>query len=161
MEFNKNRILSSELKEHTGKRITVLGWLYKKRELGNLNFLLIRDRHGLIQVVVDKKEELKKLDGLQIGTVLSATGDVVAEERAPSGVEIHNPTLEVDVPITAVSPIEIDKTIDHTPDNLNTLFENRVLNLRNVKEQKIFKIQSAVGKALREYFEKNDVLQQS
>lgn len=154
-----DRVLTSELKNHIGEKVTLSGWLYKKRELGGMTFLILRDRHGLAQILDERSEESKKLDRLQNGTILSVEGEVVADERAMGGVEIHNPLITIDVPVEYVAPIEIDKPIDHTPDNLDTLFENRVANIRNVTEQGIWKIQAAVGDAIREYLESNDFVE--
>jgi nondiscriminating aspartyl-tRNA synthetase len=150
------RILSSELKSHIGKKVMLQGWLYKKRELGGMTFLLLSDRHGLIQILDEQSKESKKLKGLQNGTVLIVIGDVIEEKRATGGVEIHNPEITVDVPVKYVAPIEIDKPIDHSPNNLETLFENKVVNMRNVTEKGIWKIQAGVGQAIREYLHSQD-----
>lgn len=154
--MNKNRVLSQDLKKHIGEEILIQGWLHKKRELGGMTFILVRDRVGLVQVLVEKPEEAKKISNLQIGTVLSIKGKVVSEERAELGAEIHDPQISVLVPVEYPSPIEIDKPIGHTPDNLDTLFEYRVLNMRNVIEQGIWKIQTGLGDAIREYLTSQD-----
>lgn len=145
------RILSRDVAAHVGKTITIKGWLHKKRLLGGLNFVAVRDRTGITQTKIDNKDELEKLRGMQIGTVVSFSGEVVADERAPGGAELHNVAIEVLVPVTDEPPIEIDKPISHKSDNLDTLFEYRVLNVRNLQEQKIFKIRAALTQALREY----------
>lgn len=145
------RTLTRDLGEYTGKQVTVAGWLHKKRLLGGLNFLTLRDRSGIVQVLLNDKDELEKLRGLQIGTVLRFTGTVIADERAPGGVELHEVTVDVEVPVTDEPPIEIDKPIQHKPENLDTLFEYRVLNIRNLQEQKIFKIRSSLTRYIREY----------
>jgi nondiscriminating aspartyl-tRNA synthetase len=150
------RVLARDVKDHAGKQITIQGWLHKKRLLGGLNFINLRDRSGLVQVVIQDDTEVEKLRGMQIGTVLSVTGKVVEEPRAPGGAEIHEPKIEVQVPVTDESPIEIDKPLSHESENLDTLLDNRVIGLRNLREQAIFKIQPKVLEAVREYFAKND-----
>jgi nondiscriminating aspartyl-tRNA synthetase len=145
------RVLSNALKDHIGKSVHIEGWLHKKRLLGGLTFINVRDRGGLVQVVIDNKEEVEKLRGLQIGTVLAVDGSVVKEDRAPGGAELHEAKLEVLVPVTDEPPIEIDKPLSHKPDNLDTLFDYRVLGLRNLQEQKIFKIRASLLKYLREF----------
>lgn len=152
----KNRVLSNDLKEHIGKKIKVAGWLHKKRELGGMVFLVIRDRAGLIQILVEKEEERKKVESLQIGSILIVEGNVVKEDRASTGAEIHEPEIVVEVPVDYPSPIEIDKSIPHTSETLDTLFEYRVLNMRNTTERGIWKIQTAIGDALRKYLNEND-----
>jgi len=145
------RTLAKEVITQVGKTVSIQGWLHKKRLLGGLTFINVRDRTGLIQVVVEDKGEVEKLRGLQIGTVLKVAGKVVKETRAPGGAELHEPKIEVLVPVEEASAIEIDKPIDHKPENLDTLFENRVLNVRNLQEQKIFRIRAAANRSLREF----------
>lgn len=150
------RVLSSAVKQNVGQKIHIEGWLHKKRLMGGLAFINIRDRHGLTQVVVQDKAEVEKLRGLQIGTVLGVDGTVKEEPRAPGGAEIHDPVLNVMVEVTEEPPIEIDKPLSHKPDNLDTLFEHRVIGLRNLQEQKIFKIRAGALRYFREFLHEND-----
>ncbi|HEY8992530.1 MAG TPA: aspartate--tRNA(Asn) ligase [Candidatus Microsaccharimonas sp.] len=150
------RTLTKELSAHIGETITIKGWLHKKRLLGGLNFITLRDRSGIAQNLIDSKEEVEKLRGMQIGTVLALTGVVTADERAPGGAELHDVTVEVMVPVIAESPIEIDKPLDHKSENLDTLFENRVIGLRNIRESNIFKIQATIKESTRQYFASQD-----
>src|SRR5690606_17721890 len=101
----------------------------------------------------------EKLRGLQIGTVLALTGTVVADERAPGGAELHDVTVEVMVPVTEEPPIEIDKPISHKSENLETLFDYRVLNIRNLQEQKIFKVRADLTRYLREYLTQREFIE--
>jgi len=94
------RTLIRDIPSHVGQSITIQGWLHKKRLLGGLNFLTVRDRSGLAQSLLDSKDELEKLRGMQVGTVVSFTGTVVADERAPGGAELHDVTVEVLRPVT-------------------------------------------------------------
>ena len=149
--MSTTRTLTNELSAHIGETITIEGWLHKKRLLGGLNFITLRDRRGIAQTKIDNKDELEKLRGLQIGTILSLTGTVAADERAPGGAELHDVTVEMLVPVTDEPPIEIDKPISHKSENLDTLFDYRVLNIRNLQEQKIFKIRASLTRYLREY----------
>ena len=147
------RTLVREVASKTGEIITVRGWLHKKRLLGGLNFITIRDRSGLVQTLIDDKDELEKLRGMQTGTVLALTGTVVADERAPGGAELHEVKVEVEVPVTEESPIEIDKPLAHKPENLDTLFDNRVIGLRNLQERAVFDIQATICRTLRSHFD--------
>ncbi len=153
------RILSSEVSKHIGEQIHVEGWLHKKRLLGGLTFINIRDRGGLVQVVIKDKDEVEKLRGLQIGTVLSIDGTVAEEPRAPGGAELHDAKLTVLVAVTEESPVEIDKPLSHKPDNLDTLFENRVVGLRNIQETQIFKIRSELLGYIREYLTSKEFIE--
>jgi nondiscriminating aspartyl-tRNA synthetase len=153
------RILSKELKEHVGEQVLLQGWLHKKRLLGGLTFINLRDRGGVTQIVIKDKDEVEKLRGMQIGTVLEVQGTAVDEPRAPGGVEIHDAKLEVLVPVTDEPPIEIDKPLSHKPDNLDTLLEHRVVGLRNLQETKIFKVRSELLRYLREFLYSKDFVE--
>jgi len=150
------RTLTKNVAAHIGETITIEGWLHKKRLMGGMNFITLRDRSGITQNLINDKDELEKLRGLQIGTVLALTGVVTADERAPGGAELHDVTVTVMVPVTDEPPIEIDKPISHKSENLDTLFEYRVLNIRNLQEQKIFKIRASITRYIREYLYLND-----
>lgn len=153
------RTLIRDVSKNAGQTITVKGWLHKKRLLGGLNFITVRDRSGIVQTLIEDKDELEKLRGMQIGTVVAFTGKVVADERAPGGAELHDVAVEVLVPVTDEPPIEIDKPISHKSENLDTLFEYRVLNLRNLQEQKIFKIRASLTQALRAHLIHNEFVE--
>lgn len=153
------RILSDEVKKHVGKTVHVEGWLHKKRMLGGLTFINVRDRRGLIQVVIDDKDEVEKLRGLQIGTVLAVDGKAVEEPRAPGGAELHEAKLTVLVPVEAEPPIEIDKPLSHKPDNLDTLFEYRAIGLRNLQEQKVFKVRAALLQNIRNFLTEHEFIE--
>jgi nondiscriminating aspartyl-tRNA synthetase len=147
------RTLASEVSSHIGQTVTVEGWLHKKRLLGGLNFITLRDRTGLVQTLIENKEELEKLRGMQIGTVLKLTGESVGDERAPGGAELHNVKVEVLVPVEFESPIEIDKPLNHQSENLDTLFDMRPIGLRNVSERAIFEIQATVCRSIRRFLD--------
>jgi nondiscriminating aspartyl-tRNA synthetase len=153
------RTLVRDVASKADQTVTVQGWLHKKRLLGGLNFITLRDRSGLVQTLVDNKDELEKLRGLQIGTVLSITGTVIADERAPGGAELHDVTVTVEVPVTEEPPIEIDKPISHKSENLDSLFEFRVLNIRNLQEQKIFKIRASLTRYIREFLNEREFVE--
>jgi nondiscriminating aspartyl-tRNA synthetase len=87
------------------------------------------------------------------------TGEVVADERAPGGAELHDVKLEIVVPVTDEPPIEIDKPIPHKSENLDTLFEYRALSLRNPQEQKVFKIRASLTRYIRDYLYRNEFVE--
>src|SRR3990167_6033471 len=154
-----DRVLTRDVAKHADQEVTLRGWLHKKRLIGGINFILLRDRGGLIQVVVQDEAELEKLRALQIGTVLAITGKAVEEQRAPGGAEVHEPKITVEVPVHDESPIEIDKPLSHEPEHLDTLFDMRVIGLRNLREQAIFKIQAEVEEAISRYLKNHDFVQ--
>lgn len=150
------RTLSRDISSKIGKSALIKGWLHKKRLLGGLTFINVRDRSGLIQVLIEDKAETEKLRGMQIGTVLEITGKVKQEDRAPGGAEVYEPVITVTVPVTDEPPIEIDKPISHKSEHLDTLFEHRVVSIRNLQEQKIFKIRADLTRYIREFLHENE-----
>lgn len=153
------RTLVRDISGQVGETVTLHGWLHKKRLLGGLNFINLRDRSGVAQALVEDKEQVEKLRSLQIGTVFKLTGTVFADERAPGGAELHDVTIEVEVPVTDESPIEIDKPISHKSENLDTLFEYRALSLRNLQEQKVFKIRASLTYHIRDFLRQNEFVE--
>jgi nondiscriminating aspartyl-tRNA synthetase len=154
-----NRILSSQILSHVDQAVTVAGWLHKKRLLGKIAFLVIRDRAGLIQIVVDNAEEIAKIEHLHQGSILVISGTVVKATNTQFGCELHNAIITVEVSVTEASPVEIDKPIDHRPEILSNIFDWRILTMRNVTEQAIFKVQAGVDDALRACLKAHDFIE--
>lgn len=154
-----NDLTIAELPGQTGKTAAVRGWLHKRRDLGGMVFVVLRDRSGVVQAIIQDDAEKEKLSGLQNGTVLSISGKVVEEKRAVGGVELHEPVLTIITPVTEVMPIEIDKPIDHQSEHLDTLFENRVVNMRNLQERSIFRIRAALNRYIREFLTGRDFVE--
>ncbi len=144
---SSSRILSSQLSSHIGHNVRVRGWLNTIRPFGKVNFLILRDRKGFIQIVIQDKNEFQKISSLQPGAVLTVIGDIITSQQASLGVEMINPKISVEVPITAVSPVEFDKPV--MSHDLDFILDHRPLSLRNRQLQAIFKIQAALAHAYR------------
>lgn len=143
------RVLTSELSSHLNQTVQLRGWLNNVRAMGKLNFLILRDRMGFAQIVVENRDEYKKLAALQPGSVLRVTGQAVASSQAGIGFEVINPAIEVEVPIHESSPIEYYKP--EIPSDLEFILDHRPMALRNRQLQAIFKIQSEITHAYRLY----------
>lgn len=141
-----NRSLAQELPKLIGTSVKVQGWLNTLRSLGKLHFLIVRDRSGLLQVVIEEKEEYKKIAHMQPGTVLSIEGSVVASS-CESGCEIVQPKISIDVPIDAPAPIEYYKP--KIPSDLEFILDHRPISLRNREIAAVFKIQAAIAHSYR------------
>ena len=108
---------------------------------------------------VEYAEKTVRLGVSSIGMICSDGVFIIADKRVEAGVELHEPKIMVEVPVTDVTPVEIDKPIDHRPENSDSLYEYRVINLRNTTEQGIFRIQAAVGDAIRDYLKSLDFVE--
>lgn len=136
-----------------GERVTVAGWAHEIRDLGGIAFLILRDRTGKIQVKFATEEMDESL--VETGTnvsresVISVTGTVEEEPRAPTGVEIVPESVEVLAPADPELPLDPTGKVDA---DLSTRLDNRTLDLRSGESKAIFEIRSAVLDAVRDYF---------
>lgn len=148
------RTLTNQINKNIGKTVTISGWIHKIRKLGGITFLVIRDRAGLAQAVVEKKEANKLLEGLSTETVITLTGEVAKEERAPQGAEIRAEKVEILSPVEEDIPVEINKKEMNV--NLDTLLDNRMITLRAPKQKAIFNVQAQVIKTFRDFLRDRD-----
>jgi nondiscriminating aspartyl-tRNA synthetase len=143
------RVLAAELNQHLNQPVRLRGWLNNLRALGKLNFLVLRDRSGFAQIVIEQKEELQKISHLQPGSILTITGKAVASSQTGSGAEIISPSIQVEVPITDIPPVEYSKP--EMQNDLEFILDHRPIALRNRQLQAVFKIQAAIAHAYRLY----------
>lgn len=141
------RILSKDLIHHIEKKVFVRGWLNNLRSFGKLTFLLLRDRTGLSQIVIENKEELQKIASLQPGSILSIHGKVIASQGGALKVEIIEPSITVENPIHEIPVIEYYKPEIHS--DLEFVLDHRPIALRNRELQAVFKIQAEIAHAYR------------
>jgi nondiscriminating aspartyl-tRNA synthetase len=99
------RILTSELAAHAGEQVVLRGWLQRQRRLSHVSFLVLRDRAGTAQLVLDEPVELLP------ETVLEARGQARANMQAPGGVEVHDATLRVLAEPVDHAPIELHRPV--------------------------------------------------
>lgn len=143
------RILASELHCHINQPVKLRGWLNNIRSLGKLSFLLLRDRSGFAQIVIEDKEELKKISHLQPGSILTVSGKAVTSTQAGLGAEIVSPAIQIEVPITEIPPLEYAKP--EMQCDLEFVLDHRPIALRNRMLQAVFRIQGSIAHAYRLY----------
>lgn len=144
-----DRLLSNELAKHVGAKAKVKGWIHSTRSFGRLLFLILRDRSGHIQVVIQDKELARKIADLQVGSILSIRGDIVSAPEADLGIEIHSPEIEIEVAIREAPPVPYYK-----PDmqvDLETILDHRAISLRHSEIQAVFRIQAEIAHGYRLY----------
>lgn len=143
------RTLAIELPTKIDQQVRVRGWMNNIRAFGKLNFLILRDRTGFIQILIDNKEEYLKIANLQPGTVLSVIGEASASTQASLGVEITKPTINIEVPIQEIPPVDYFKP--EIQSDLDFILDHRPIALRNRHIQAVFRIQAAIAHAYRLY----------
>jgi len=132
-----------------GADVIIAGWVHAKRDLGGKKFLLVRDKDGIIQVVISKeqKELAEIFQKLTLESTVSVVGKVRVDSRAPGGCEIV-PTNIV-VHSLAKTPLPLDVS-GKVPADIDTRFRERILDLRRDESRAIFKILSVALRAIRE-----------
>lgn len=143
------RVLSSDLLQHVQQTVNLRGWLNNIRPFGKLNFLILRDRAGFAQIVIEDKEEFRKIAHLQPGSILNITGEAVKSAHAELGVEVIHPKITVEVPIQEAPPVEYYKP--ELNNDLDYILDHRPIALRNRQIQAVFKIQAELTHAFRLY----------
>jgi aspartyl-tRNA synthetase len=85
--------------EHIGQRVKLAGWIQRKRNLGNLCFIDLRDHYGVTQCVFDSSSDLfEKIKDIRVESVVGFIGDVVARES----VNKNMPTGDIEIKVTEV-----------------------------------------------------------
>ncbi len=143
------RIYSLDLKKHNKENVLVKGHIFQKRMMGKVNFIILRDRDGLIQIVLKDAKEILKVQDLMDESVIEVKGICVYDDRSLNKAEIHEPKITIISKVTEPLKIEINKPEIHA--NIDTILDNRPIVLRAPKERAIFKIQATMAQAYREY----------
>lgn len=149
---------SGDLREsHIGETVTLMGWVQKRRNLGGLIFVDLRDRSGICQIVFDtavSEEAFEKANSIRNEFVLAVTGKVTKRESVnnnlPTGqIEVFADGLKIlcesDVP-----PIHID---DNDEANERLRLKYRYLDLRKPKMQNYLFTRHKIASAARRFFD--------
>ncbi|WP_247728336.1 aspartate--tRNA(Asn) ligase [Halovivax limisalsi] len=136
-----------------GETVTVAGWVHEIRDLGGIAFLILRDTSGRIQIKFEKDDMPDDLVETGLGvareSVVSVTGEVDEEPRAPTGVEIVPESVDVVAEADPELPLDPSGKVDA---ELSTRLDNRTLDLRKPEVQAIFEIRATVLEAVRDRF---------
>lgn len=144
-----------EVLEKDIKEVSVKGWVYRKRELKDKIFILLRDKDDVIQCVASKEDfsenEWKDLLDLQIEGSIEIFGEVKIDERAPGGKEIRIKKFKI---FDEGLPFPL-----HGREEVETIMKYRHLWIRTRKASTIFKVKATLMQALREWLEKNGYIE--
>ena len=145
------RVLTKDISRYVDKEITVAGWVHRVRDLGGVCFLILRDRSGTLQTVFEKAPEVT------LESVVSITGKVQANPKAPGGCEVVSSSLTL---LSAADP-ELPIQVNQDPDKLSieALLDNRMLSVRNLKVRSIFALQSAILHYFADFMRSRDFME--
>lgn len=149
--------------DHCGKEVTVCGWVQRQRDLGQLIFIDLRDRTGIVQLAFTdntEKEIFDKAFACRSEFVLAAKG--IVRERSSKNSEIPTGDIEIEVTDLRVlskahtPPFEI---VDETGTNEELRLKFRYLDLRRKPLQDNIIMRSKIAKVARDYFYENDFVE--
>ncbi len=133
--------------QHTGKSVTIRGWIYRKRESKSIIFLVVRDASGIIQCTLKRgSPSWAVAEKLTVESSVKLDGDVKQDKRAPMGYEISVDHLSI-IGLAETFPITKDKSEEF-------LRDVRHLWLRSQKMNRIMKVRSKVLKSTHDFFRK-------
>ncbi|EFW88491.1 aspartate--tRNA ligase [Streptococcus equinus] len=144
--------------EHIGQEITLKGWVGRRRDLGGLIFIDLRDREGIMQLVINPEkvssDVMATAEKLRNEFVIEVTGEVAQREQANKNL----PTGEVELKVTALTilntakttPFEIKDDVEVSDDNR---LRYRYLDLRRPKMLNNFKLRAKVTHSIRNYLD--------
>jgi len=144
--------------EHVGQEITLKGWVARRRDLGGLIFIDLRDREGIMQLVINPEsvsdEVMKTAESLRSEFVIEVTGKVAAREQvndklATGSVELHVDSLIV-LNTAKTTPFEIKDGIEANDD---TRLRYRYLDLRRPEMLENLKLRAKVTHSIRNYLD--------
>ncbi len=145
--------------EHIGQEITLKGWVARRRDLGGLIFIDLRDREGIMQLVINPEkvsaEVMATAESLRSEYVIEVTGQVVAREQANDKL----PTGAVELNVTALTVLNTAKTTpfeikDGIEANDDTRLRYRYLDLRRPEMLENLKLRAKVTHSIRNYLDK-------
>ena len=135
--------------QHENKKVSVRGWVYRKREGKDMVFLVVRDSTGFIQCTVKKGcPAWIEAERVTIESSLTLEGTAKPDKRAPGGHEISADHITI-IGLAEIFPISKDKSEDFLRDVRHLWLRSRRMNL-------VMKVRSDVMDFAREYFESQD-----
>ena len=144
--------------EHIGQEITLKGWVARRRDLGGLIFIDLRDREGFMQLVINPEkvsaEVMATAESLRSEFVIEVTGQVAAREQANDKLA----TGAVELNVTALTVLNTAKTTpfeikDGIEANDDTRLRYRYLDLRRPEMLENLKLRAKVTHSIRNYLD--------
>lgn len=141
--------LEDLLKAEEGTTIILEGAVHSVRDMGEIAFVILRKREGLIQTVWEEGKTDLELSEIREGDYIHVTGQVKDEERAPHGKEVRLSTISHLSHVSCPLPLPIDKWKLNT--SLEAKLDRRSLSLRNIRERARFRIQEGIVRGFRDF----------
>ncbi len=135
--------------DYAGKTVKVNGAVHTIRDMGEVAFVVLRKREGLLQCVFEEGITRFDLKDLKEAATIEAEGVVTTEERAPNGIELRLTAINLLSEPKDVMPLPISKWKLNT--SLEAKLNHRSISLRNVRERAKFRIQEGIVRGFRDF----------
>ena len=161
--FKKRTHTCGELrKSHIGKRVTLLGWISSLRDHGGIFFINLRDRYGVTQVVVDKRELIDRVKRWRSEFIIEVTGEV--RERPPDAINPNMATGEIevladDVHLLAEAKVPPFVIADDVKVRPELRLRYRYLDLRRPAVQRNIILRATVVREIRRYLDEHGFIE--
>ncbi len=135
------RLWTTDLSAHAGSRIRLAGWLLRRRQLGAISFLILRDGRGTAQVVIEDPLLIERTASLPPESVLVIDGQAVHSDQAPGGVELRAEFVDVLVEPHEAPPFDLFRP--QIAAQLPTVLDHAPLSLRHERLRARFRLMAA------------------
>lgn len=140
------RVYVCELKKEELNEVLLKGWVHKIHDLGKISFVTLRDKTGLVQLVI----ESDIIEKLRLEMCIEVIGKKFLNAKAPEGVEVHVSSLKI-IGKTYYDILPFSVNGDKIKTLLETQLDHRTISLRAPKIRAIFKIQEEIVEAFKSY----------
>jgi nondiscriminating aspartyl-tRNA synthetase len=134
----------------TDSTLLLRGWVHKIHDLGKITFIHLRDKTGIIQLVIDKDLKESMGEHLRLEMSVEVTGTKVENPKAPNGIEIAVDNLTI-VGKAYYDKLPFEINSGKMKASLETQLDYRTMSLRMPKIRAIFKVQEEITDAFRSY----------
>lgn len=145
------RVLISEINDLMNEEILIKGWIFQIKKFGKFAFVFLRDKTGIVQMVVENEDLLKDL---KLEMAVEVTGMVQVNEKASNGFEIKVTGIKIiGKTYYDLLPFSINKLKVNA--SLETELDYRYISLRRPDRRAIFKVQEGIAEAFRAFYKGN------
>lgn len=151
-EWRRSHYSSDINSKYDGDIVTVMGWVSSIRDHGNIQFIMLRDKEGDLQIIAKKgqcsDDIYEEISTIREHTSIAIRGKVITQDKAPNGIEIIPLEIKIfSIPLKAPPFMIQNKNLA----GIDTRLDFRAIDLRRKQLQNIFIIRNSVLKFVREF----------
>jgi len=153
-------LIKDALQKKENTKVLLKGWIHDARDLKKVRFIVLKDKSGRIQITgvngKTPKKVFEQMTSFTRESAIEVIGTIKDSKQAKSGKELLPDSITVIA--KADEPLPVDAS-DYSKSDLSNRLDNRFLDLHSKKAQSIFRVQSTIMQAFREFMIKNDALE--